>query len=150
LQLYTHSLLANHILCFFIEAKLNLPSIQHTLSLNSLTRQQCEHIKGYIINMNNQYNEVFPSFDSLDPKFSPGQRIIDILIVISLFIYSANTITRISSCKFNNLIIWPLNLQVLYLMYLLSWMLVSRARLPSPFYTSIFITNLLSKCFTMP
>ena len=37
-QLRMHSLPANHILCSLIEAKPNLPSIQHTLSLNSLTR----------------------------------------------------------------------------------------------------------------
>ena len=27
--------------------------------------------------MNNQFNEVFPSFDPLNPKFTPGIKIID-------------------------------------------------------------------------
>ena len=78
LQLHMHSLLANHILCSLIEAKPNLPSIQHALSLNSLTRRQCKCIKDHIVDMNNQYNKVFPSFDPLNPEFSPGHRIIDI------------------------------------------------------------------------
>ena len=73
-----HSLLSNHILCSLIEAKPNLLSIQHTLLLVSLTRCQCEHIKGHIVDMDNHYNEVFPSFDPLNPESSSSSRIIDI------------------------------------------------------------------------
>ena len=78
LQLCTHSFLANHILCSLIEAKPNILFIQYALLLNSLIRQQCEHIKGHIVDMDNQYNEVFSSFDLLNPEFSSGHRIINI------------------------------------------------------------------------
>jgi len=149
LQLCMYSLLSNYILCSLIEAKPNLPSIQHALSLNSLIRWQYEHIKGHIVDINDQYNEVFPSFDLLNPEFSPSHRIIDIFIVVLLFIYLASTVTNISSHVFNNLIIWLLNLQVLHLMYLLSQTLVSRTMSLPLFHTFIFITNQSLKYFIM-
>jgi len=77
-QLCMHSLLSNYILCSIIKAEPNLPSIQHALLLDSLTRYQCEYIKGHIVDMDNHYNEVFPFFDSLNPEFSPSHRIINI------------------------------------------------------------------------
>ena len=52
-QLHLHSLLLNHILCSLLEARPNLLSIQHALSLNSLTRCQYEYIRGYLVNMDN-------------------------------------------------------------------------------------------------
>jgi len=78
LYLQAHSLLSNHILCSLMENKSNMPSQQHSLSLNSLTKHQHELIKGYLVNMDNHFNEVFPLFDPLNPEFSPGNRIIDI------------------------------------------------------------------------
>jgi len=77
-QLCTHSLPLNHILCSLIEVKPHLPSIQHILLLNSLTRHQHECIKGHIVDIDNYYNKAFPSFDPLNPEFPPGYRIIDI------------------------------------------------------------------------
>ena len=77
-QLHAHSLLPNHILCSFIEAKPNITSPHHPLLLDSLIKQQCKLIKGHIVDMDNQFNEVFPLFDSLNSEFSPGNRIIDI------------------------------------------------------------------------
>ena len=50
---------------------------QHALSLNFLTRKQCGLIKGHIVNMENQFNKVFPSFDPINPEFFPGNKIID-------------------------------------------------------------------------
>ena len=35
-------------------------------------------IKGPIVDMDNRFNEVFPSFDLLNKKFAPGSQIIDI------------------------------------------------------------------------
>jgi len=49
----------------------------HSISLNSLTKQQCSLIKGHIVDIDNRFNEVFPSFDPLNPEFWPGSRIID-------------------------------------------------------------------------
>ena len=45
--------------------------------LNSLTKQQYGLIKGHIVNMDNRFNEVFPSFNPLNPEFRSGNRIID-------------------------------------------------------------------------
>ena len=76
-QLRVHALSINHILRSLMENNSESPSHPYPLVLNSLTRCQCGLIKGYIINMNNRFNEVFPSFDSLNPEFQPGNRIID-------------------------------------------------------------------------
>jgi len=50
---------------------------QHTLLLNSLTRRQHGLIKGHIIDMENYFNKVLLSFDPINPKFFPSNRIID-------------------------------------------------------------------------
>jgi len=50
---------------------------QHPLSLNTLTRRQYGLIKGYMVDIENYFNEVFPSFDPINPEFYPGNRIID-------------------------------------------------------------------------
>ena len=73
-----------------MEAKSNLLSIQHLLSLSSLTKYQYELIKGYIVNIDNQFNEVFPSFDPLNPEFLPGHRIIDSFSSCFSFYLSSN------------------------------------------------------------
>ena len=51
---------------------------QHPFLLNSLTRRQCGLIKGHLVDMENCFNEVFPSFNSINPELFPGHRIIDI------------------------------------------------------------------------
>ena len=76
-QLRAHSLPPNHILQSLMNRNLYSSSCQHALSLSFLTRCQQELIKGHIIDMNNCFNEVFPSFDSFNPEFSPSNRIID-------------------------------------------------------------------------
>ena len=52
---------------------------QHQLSLGALTQYQHELIKESLVDMDNHFNEVFPSFVSLHPEFSSGHRVIDIL-----------------------------------------------------------------------
>jgi len=76
-QLRVHSLPPNHILRSFMSSSLDSYSHQHTLSLNSLTRHQQELIKGHVVDMDNCFNEVFPSFDFLNPELVPGNRITD-------------------------------------------------------------------------
>jgi len=61
-----------------MEPKANATIKQHLLSLGSLTRHQQELIKDLVVDIDNCFNEVFPSFDPLNPEFSPGHRIIDI------------------------------------------------------------------------
>ena len=75
-QLRAHSLPANYILCSLMESNSDTFPHLHLLSLSSLTKYQCGLIKGHLVNMDNCFNEVFPSFDLLNPKFSPGDRII--------------------------------------------------------------------------
>jgi len=50
----------------------------HYLSLDFLFHCQREIIKGPIVDMDNRFNEVFPSFDPFNKEFSPGSHIIDI------------------------------------------------------------------------
>ena len=54
-----------------------IPTHLHPILLNSLARCQCGLIKGHLVDMNNRFNEVFPSFNLLNPEFKPGNRIID-------------------------------------------------------------------------
>jgi len=47
------------------------------LSLGSLLKQQHELIKDLVVDMDNHFNKVFPSYDPLNPEFAPGCRVID-------------------------------------------------------------------------
>ena len=76
--LKAHTLPHNHILHSPLESRLSNNHTYHSLSLDSLTHCQRENIKGTIIDMDNQYNEVFPSFDSLNTEFSPSSYIINV------------------------------------------------------------------------
>jgi len=79
-QLRSHSLSPNHIIHSFMEP-INSSSFllipQHLSSLGSLTKCQCELVKGHVVDMNNRFNKVFPSFSPLHPEFAPGNRVID-------------------------------------------------------------------------
>ncbi len=68
-QLRAHTLPANHILRLLIDNNSDRTLPPHSLSLSSLTKRQHSLIKGHIIDMNNKFNEVFPSFDPINPKF---------------------------------------------------------------------------------
>jgi len=50
----------------------------HTLSLGSLSKQQHKLIKCLVVNMDNHFNKVSPSFDLFNSEFVPGCRVIDI------------------------------------------------------------------------
>ena len=63
----------------------------HPLSLSSLTKCQHGLIKGYLVNIGDMFNEVFSSFDLLNPKFKSGNRIIDCFSNCSSFyLFSEN------------------------------------------------------------
>jgi len=47
-------------------------------NIRSLSNRQRTLTKGHIINSNIKSHGIFPSFSSLDPKFSPGHQIVDI------------------------------------------------------------------------
>jgi len=77
-HLRVYSLSHNHILRSLLEARLSDNFNQYSLSLDSLTHYQRENIKGSIVDMDNRFNEVFPSFNPLNIEFSPGSCLIDI------------------------------------------------------------------------
>ena len=67
----------------------------YLLLLSLLTRYQCGLIKGHLVNMDNWFNEVFPSFNPLNLEFKPGDRIIDcFLIVFHLFSKSSDCLFK--------------------------------------------------------
>ena len=78
LQLQAHSLSPNHLIQFLIELPYGSSMTWHPSSLNFLTRYQRSIIKSYLVNTDNRYNRIFPSFTPLYSKLSPGHRIIDI------------------------------------------------------------------------
>ena len=61
-----------------MESKYNTLLHLQTLSLSSLTKYQRGLIKGHLVDMDNHFNEIFSSFDPLNPEFSLDNRIIDI------------------------------------------------------------------------
>ena len=77
-QLRTHSLPPNHILCSLMSLCNEFPLYQHPLLLDSLTKRQHSLIKGHLVDMDNCFNKVFPSFDPINPELFPGHRIINI------------------------------------------------------------------------
>ena len=76
-QLRAYAVSHNHILRLLLDSRPNIHKNYHCLSLDLLTKCQCEMLKGPIVNMNNRFNEVFPSFDLLNFEFSSSSRIIN-------------------------------------------------------------------------
>ena len=60
-----------------MEPKTLSSSKLYFLLLGSLSKHQRELIKGPVVDMDNHFNEVFPSFSPLNPEFTLGCRIID-------------------------------------------------------------------------
>jgi len=60
-----------------MESKAKVLTKLYSLFLGFLSKHQHQLIKGPIVNMDNHFNEVFPSFDPLNSEFFPGCRIID-------------------------------------------------------------------------
>jgi len=76
-ELRVHALPDNHILRSLMVNNSDLTIHHYPLSLSSLTGRQHGLIKGHLVNMDNWFNKVFPSFDLLNPEFKPDDRIID-------------------------------------------------------------------------
>ena len=68
-----------------MKSKISSSSKLHSLSLSSLSKHQRELIKGPVVDIDNHFNKVFPSFNPLNPKFALGCRIIDIFSSHFLF-----------------------------------------------------------------
>ena len=76
-QLRGHTIPANHIIRLLLDNSSNCPSPPHVLSLNTLYKRQHGLLKSYIVDIDNRFNEVFPTFDLLNPELQPGNRVID-------------------------------------------------------------------------
>ena len=107
-QLRAHALPTNHILRSLIENNSEIPTHPHPLSLSFLTRYQHSLIKDHLVDMNNRFNKVFPSFDPLNPEFKLGNRIINSFsncFPFHLFSKSNNHLFKNHIQQFNNLAI---------------------------------------------
>ena len=106
--LRAYALPYNHILHLLLKSRPNICNNQNYFSLDLLTPYQRERIKSPIVDMDNRFNKVFPSFNPYNPEFSPSFRIIDIFPGHFSF-HSSNkysTDNLIShSCQLNNLVI---------------------------------------------
>jgi len=130
-----------------MKPKTNVLFKPYSLSLGFLSKCQCELIKGLVVDMNNCFNEVFSSFNPLNPEFAPGCRIIDTYLVSFHFILLANAMKTTLNPNFNNLIIWLLGLQATPSMLLLSWILMLRTILLLLFLMCTFTRNSSPKLF---
>jgi len=104
-QLRAHALSANHILRSLIENNSEIPTHPHPLLLSFLTRHQCGLIKGHLVDIDNRFNKVFPSFDPLNPEFKLGNRIINSFLIVFHSIYLVKVTTIYSRITFNSLTI---------------------------------------------
>ena len=77
-QLRAYILSANHLIRSLMDNNPLSLSPPHVLSLSSLTKRQHGFLKNHIVEIDNRFNEVFPAFDSINPKFWPGNRIVDL------------------------------------------------------------------------
>ena len=77
LQICPFKLPTNHILRNLLDKSPSLPNTSNSHNIGSLTNRQRTLTKGYLIDTCNKTYGIFPSFSSLNPKFSPGHCIID-------------------------------------------------------------------------
>jgi len=86
-HLRVYSLLANHITKSLLEARPMDDSKTHQILLEWLTPKQQLNIKSPIMDIDNRFNKILPSFSPLNHKFLLGNRLIDILPNHFLFHY---------------------------------------------------------------
>ena len=77
LQLWAHLFLPNHLIWSLMDSPHSASMSQHSALLDSLTRCQCSLIKNHLVDMDNRFNGIFPSFTPLHSELSPGYRVID-------------------------------------------------------------------------
>jgi len=77
-QLRVHTLSDNHIIRSLMDNKPYSPSPPHALSLGLLTKRQHGFLKSHMVDIDNRFNEVFLVFNSINPEFHPGNRIMDL------------------------------------------------------------------------
>ena len=67
----------NYLIQSLIDSSHSASITQHPISLDSLTRHQQFLIKSHLVNMNNRFNGIFPSFTPLYSELFSSYRIID-------------------------------------------------------------------------
>ena len=76
-QLWAYLLPPNYLIWSLMESSYSTFISQYSTSLDSLTRCQYSLIKSYLVDIDNRFNRIFPSFTPLYSKLSSGYRIID-------------------------------------------------------------------------
>jgi len=107
-ELRVHALLDNHILQSFIVNNSSSITHLHPFSLSLLTGCQCGLIKSHLADMNNWFNEVFPSFDPINPEFKLSNKIINCFsnhFLFHLFSKSSNCLFKSQIQQLNNIAI---------------------------------------------
>jgi len=77
LQLWAYTLPPNHLIHSLMKLPHSVSTSQHPASLDSLTRCQYSLIKRHLVDMDNRFNENFPSFTPLYSELFSGHRVID-------------------------------------------------------------------------
>ena len=78
LLLWVYLLSSNHIINLLLESRDPNTQESHCLLLDKLMPRQCSSIKDLLVNMDNKFNKVFPSFSSFNYESLLGNRLIDI------------------------------------------------------------------------
>ena len=98
-QLRVHTLPDNHIIRSLMDNKPYSPSPLYALSLKSLTKRQCGLSKSHMVDIDNRFNEVFPAFNSINSKFHPSNRIVDLFPNrFSFYLFSRSSNHSFKSC----------------------------------------------------
>ena len=106
LQLQVHSLSLNHLIRSLIDSSYSAFMTQHPTSLDSLTRCQQFLIKSHLVDINNRFNGIFPSFTPLHSEISPSYRIIDNFSDYFLFnLHSKQKDNRACAHQLDNMVI---------------------------------------------
>jgi len=77
-QLRAHSLPSNHIIRLILETRPFINVNTHHLLLERLMLEQCLKIKGPMVDIDNRFNKIIPSFSLFDREFLLGNKLIDI------------------------------------------------------------------------
>jgi len=83
----------NHIIKSLLERRHAQNSQSHYLILENMTFKQQQKLEGSIVNMNNQLNRIFSTFDPLNIILHPGCRLINI--------FSSHISIHNANCSFN-------------------------------------------------
>ena len=105
-QLQVHLLLPNYLIQSLIDSSHSVSTTQHLTSLDFLTSYQQFLIKSHLVDMNNRFNGIFPSFTPLHSELSPGHKIIDNFSNCFVFnLHSKQKDNKACTHQLNNIVI---------------------------------------------